>query len=175
MPTIAEILAAKKAAAAAPKVSNDTTAAPAAPKESLAERVALKESIDRIDPPGKSERAAAARKTAGIILSKDLPPGENRGQATPVRGPEDIEPRSLSETHLQAVPVVPVDADAATVAWHAALNAFDSELCLMTDPTDPERAWLAVRVAGQETLPVLLHALPFYQHPRTVRPDLEPF
>ena len=35
--------------------------------------MAAKEAIDRIDPPGKQERATAARKSAGIILSKDMP------------------------------------------------------------------------------------------------------
>ena len=60
MPTIAEIIAAKKAAT---KGGSVTT--PADPM--------LEAAIDRIDPPGKSERAEAARKSAGIILSKELP------------------------------------------------------------------------------------------------------
>lgn len=92
MPTIAEIIAAKKAAAAAPATTERKTVdgidyarnplnpewvaqgpAKAGPKESLAEKLAAKEAIDRIDPPGKQERATAARKSAGLILSQDMP------------------------------------------------------------------------------------------------------
>lgn len=70
MPTIAEIIAAKKAATKGGSVS---PTAVIAPKESIAQRLAAEESIDRIDPPGKF----AARKSAGLILNKDLPAAEN--------------------------------------------------------------------------------------------------
>lgn len=73
MPTIAEIIAAKKAATKGGSVSTPA-ATTTAPKATLAETVELKQAIDRIDPPGKSERAAAARKSAGIILNMDMPP-----------------------------------------------------------------------------------------------------
>jgi hypothetical protein len=65
--TIAQIIAAKKAAA-----NKGSSVAPAA----IAERSEGKDAIDRIDPPGKSQRASAARKAAGIILSKELPPAD---------------------------------------------------------------------------------------------------
>lgn len=174
MPTIAEIIAAKKAATAAP------IAATAAPIETIAERIATKEAIDRIDPPGKLAVATQARKSASLILNRNMPPshpnGEPRGQATPISGPpEEPEPRSLSETELEAIPMVPLDADEKLATWHAALNAFESELCLMTDPKDPERAWIAVRLDGQEHLPILLKSLPLYEHPRTQRPENAPF
>jgi hypothetical protein len=177
VPTIAQIIAAKQAGAAAAVAAGKpvTYAAATAPTETLAERAATIAAIDRIDPPGKQERATSARKSAGLILSKDLPGGpEARGQQTPIRGPED-EPRSLSATEGEAIPMVPVTATATEQSWHAALNAFESELCLMTDPKDPERAWIAVRLDGQEEWPILLKSFPLYQHPRTARPPNEPF
>ena len=96
MATIAEIIAAKKAATKGGSVSTPAVTerktvdgidyarnalnpewvaqGPAKKKESIAERIEATEAINRIDPPGKSERATAARKAAGIILNMDLPP-----------------------------------------------------------------------------------------------------
>jgi hypothetical protein len=74
MPTIAEIIAAKKAAAGNPAAKREAYADSYAPRETIAERIDLKDAIDRIDPPGKSQRATAARKSAGIILNMELPP-----------------------------------------------------------------------------------------------------
>jgi hypothetical protein len=175
MPTIAEIIAAKKAAAE----GNGSTVSPAqsatAKKETLSERVELKEAIDRIDPPGKRERSAAAQKATGMILNRNMPcaspNGEARGQATPIT--TEPEERSLSATEGEAIPVIPVDSDEQEKTWHAAMNAFESELCLMTDPKDPERGWIAVRLNGQEDHPILLKSFMLYPHPRTVRS--EPF
>ena len=67
MPTIAEIIAAKKAATKGGSVSPPVT-------QPTAELADTREAIDRIDPPGKSERATAARKNAGIILNQSMPP-----------------------------------------------------------------------------------------------------
>ncbi len=83
--------------------------------------------------------------------------------------------RSLSEPDGEAIPMTPTDATPAVAAWHQAMNAFDSELCLMRDPLNPEFAWFAVRFADQPQNPILLHKLPFWEHPRTVRPDDQPF
>lgn len=148
MPSIAEIIAAKQAA------QQNTNAAPA-------------------PPVGKP-------KTAGIVLSKDLPPdmknGEPRGQRTPITDtPPRPERRSLSEPEGEAIPLTPVDATKEVATWHEAMNAFQTDLCLMRDPLNPEFAWLAVRLESQPTNPILLHKLPFWEHPRTVRPDSQPF
>lgn len=64
MPTIAEIIAAKQAKKASPAAPSS-----AAPKEPIAERLEATDAIDRIDPPGKF----AARKSAGLILSQEMP------------------------------------------------------------------------------------------------------
>lgn len=127
--------------------------------------------MDRIDPPGK-------RKAAGLVLtSHALPKGENRGQATEIKGPEPIE-RSLGETVGQGVPMVPVNADAPTAAWHFALQALETELCAMRDPREPEVVWLALRHADKPELPpLLLHRLPIllWAHPDEIKPDNHPF
>jgi hypothetical protein len=175
MPTIAEILASKKAAAsAAVATGQPVTYASTAPRETLAERAELKAAIDRIDPPGKSARREAAK---GIVLTMDLPPafknGEPRGQAHPIKGPEEL--RSLSLTEGEALPLAPMEADPCIKDWHRAMTAFETELVVMNDPLDPERAWLAVRLDEDPLHPLLLKALPFYEHPRTVRPENEPF
>lgn len=89
MPTIAELLAAKQAKQAAPPASPKSAPVTTAPKESIAERIELDEAIDRIDPPGKRQRANEAR--SGLVLTKNMPcppKGEARGQATPITGPE---------------------------------------------------------------------------------------
>lgn len=133
MPTIAEIIAAKKAAATAP-------------------------------PVGKS-------KPAGIILSKDLPPqhqnGEPRGQKTPI--PDEI--RSLSEPRGQGIDMTPVNASPMTTTWHQAMNAFQTELCIMQDPERPDQAWIAVKMAAHP--PILLHCLPLWEHP--TKSQTQPF
>jgi len=178
MPTIAEIIAARQAAknqpaASAPqKVSNDTTAT--APKESIADRVATKEAIDRIDPPGKSEAAANARKASGLILNRNMPGSpEPRGQATPIAGP-DL-PRSLGATEGETIDVTPLEADECIKDWHKAVNAFATDLCIMRDPVDPERAWLAVRLEEAPRHPLLIKDLLIFDHPLAHRNPSEPF
>lgn len=172
MPTIAEIIAAKKAAAA-PKPATITK--PEGRKETLAERVENDAIAGRLAPV-KPTVATAARTSAGLILNKDMPcKPEARGQATPIAGPP--EPRSLSETELQAVPVVPLDADPATALWHEVMNSLDTELCVMRDPRDAEACWLAVRPDRPGLKPILIHRLPWllWEHPQAARPDHEPF
>lgn len=168
MPTIAQILAAKKA--------GQTVSAPAAPKETLAQRAAAAEAIDRIDPPGKSTAAAARRTVTGLILNKDMPcapKGEPRGQATPIAGPEL--PRCLGASEGETIDVTPLAADQCIKDWHKAANAFSTELVIMRDPVDPERAWLAVRLEEEPLHPLLLKDLPIYDHPRAFRKPNEPF
>lgn len=149
MPTIAEIIAAKKAKAA---VKTQV------PSDMSNEDRELEAAIDRIDPPGK-------RKAASLVLSAStpLPPADTAQKA------HYKELRSLGAEDGETLDMTPLDARQAEAAWHAAFNAFESELCLMRDPKDPERAWIAVRLLGQEDWPILLKSLPLYEHPRTVR------
>ena len=144
--TIAEIIAAKKRAAA-----------PAAPQAPQADPV-LEAAIDRIAPPSLGKRRA------GLVLSASTPmPAADIAEKA-----HHAELRSLSLPQGEALPVLPVAADAATTAWHAAINAFESELCLMRDPVDSERGWLALRLDGQP-LPLLLKSFMLFDHPQPVR------
>lgn len=147
--TIAEIIAAKKAAAA-----SQPKPAPAPPKPTAAD-LELEAAINRIDPPGK--------RRAGLVVSaKPLP-----APAMTPQQPAQPEERSLSATQGEAIPMTPINADAETQTWHAALNAFDSELCVMRDPMDSEVVWLAVRSYRDGMPPILIHRLPWtlWEHP----------
>jgi len=148
MPTIAEIIAAKQAAATPPVAT-----APPVDVDPL-----LESAIDRIDPP------AAGKRRAGLVLSAKTPlqPAEVALKA------HHSELRSLSLPQGEALPVLPVAADAATTAWHQAINAFETELCLMRDPVDSDRGWLALRLDGQE-MPLLLKSFMLFDHPQTTR------
>jgi hypothetical protein len=156
--TIAEIIAAKKAAA----VSHPAPA-PTKPKPT-AEDLELEALADRIDPPGKRK--------AGLVVSIKTP----LQPAVIAEKAAHKENRSLSRTNGEAIPMVPINADPEETTWHAALNAFESELCLMRDPQDSEVAWLAVRSYRAGMPPILLHRLPWvlwnYPHPPT---ENEPF
>lgn len=173
MPTIAEILAARKAAATNPP-------APEGRKETLAERAEAQAAMDRIDPPGKREAAAEMRtltaRITGLVLNKDMPvpPRENRGQATPVTGPQE---RALGARQGELIDMTPTGADEPTEAWHSALVSLESELCVMRDPEDPEACWLALRMKSGSAFPLLLHRLPWllWEHPAENRPPSEPF
>lgn len=171
MPTIAEIIAAKKAKEHAAATGQPAPqAAPPARRETLAEAAEAKAAIDRIDPPGKSERATAARKSAGLILSKAMP---ERPDMTP---PPDDEPRALGARVGQALTVVPDEAPPQSVAWDAILNRWETDLVIMADPEPgSEAAWLALKPGTGGGLPVLLHKLPFWPHPQRKQPPDEPF
>lgn len=159
MPSIKEIIAAKEAAKAA------ALAAQAAATSGQQ----LSSPLSAGKPPGR-----------GIVLTKDLPKGmengEPRGQRTEIQEELTLpERRNLCEPEGETLPMTPVNATPEVAAWHAAMMAFETELCLMRDPLNPEHAWLAVRFSEQPSCPILLHKLPFYEHPRTVRPENEPF
>ena len=155
MATIAEKLAARK----------KTQPATAATVQSNADNAVLEAVIDRIDPPGKSQRAESARNTARMILKLEQQPTASQPEirvVTPDR-------RALGDPTGETIDMTPQNATQAQAAWHAAYNAFETELCLMRDPTDSEVAWLAVRLDGQEDWPILLKSFPLYEHPRMVR------
>jgi hypothetical protein len=158
--TIAEIIAAKKAAAA----SAITAGKAAPPRQPTVDDLEVEAAINRIDPPGK--------RRAGLVVSNKTPlqPAEIAEKAS------HKEERSLSQTKGEAIPMVPINADLEQTTWHAALNAFESELCLMRDPVDLEVAWLAVRPYRVGMPPILLHRLPWilWDQPHTPT-DQEPF
>jgi hypothetical protein len=158
MPTIAEIIAAKKVAAA----SAISAAKAAPPRQPTADDLEVEAAINRIDPPGKRR---------GLVVSNKPP----LAQAT-TPPPAHKENRSLSQTKGEAIPMMPSNADAETQTWHSALNAFETELCVMRDPMDSEVAWLAIRPYRAGMPPILLHRLPWlmwdYPHKPT---ENEPF
>jgi len=98
------------------------------------------------------------------------------GQTQPVK-PVAVkdEPRALSMTEGESLDLTPVNADELTARWHSCLNAFETELCVMRDPRDSERAWLALRLSGREEDPLLLKSFMLFDHPRQVRQANEPF
>ena len=158
MPTIAEIIAAKKAASAA-----NPTQTLRKPYVAAAD-LEVEEAINRIDPPGK--------RRAGLIISSKTPlPKAEIAEKAAYK-----EERSLSQTKGEAIPMVPINADEMTTTWHAALNAFESELCLMRDPTDSDVAWLAVKSYRAGMPPILIHRLPWTLWDQPHKPtDREPF
>lgn len=135
MPTIAEMLAAKSAVREETKAADTDT----------------KEAIDRIDPPGKRARSG------GIVLTS-TPPAP---QPPPTPKADEDPRRSLTVPTGQDIPVTPVGADPETATWHEAMQAFESELCLVRHPSEPEQAWLAVKPDRPGLAPILIHRLPW--------------
>jgi hypothetical protein len=144
--TIAEIIAAKKAAAHNSQPVTNRNALDCQPTVNDLE---VEAAIDRIDPPGK--------RRAGLVVSNKTP----LQPAVIAEKVAHAESRSLSRTKGEAIPMVPTNADAEMLTWHAAQNALETELCVMRDPADLEAVWLAVKPyrAGME--PILLHRLPW--------------
>lgn len=198
MPTIAEIIAAKKSAAiagtsAAPHpigtetktlagiaysrnaLNPEWVAQGPAPKppETISEKLAAEAAMNRIDPPGKYQAPE------GLILraGADEGPAQSRGQRTEIRGPQEPEPRNLARTAGEGIDMTPAAADAETATWHAAMSAFETDLVVMRDPAEPEVCWLALRPLRSGLPPILLHRLPWglMGHPATPRPEGEPF
>lgn len=146
MPTIAEIIAQKQAAAkpraaAPPAVHHDPE---------------LEAAINRIDPP------AAGKRRAGLVLSAKtpLPAAEIAEKA------HHKELRSLRRRG-EAIPLTPCNATREVETWHEALNSFESALCVMRDPLDSDVVWLAIRADRNGLPPILIHRLPWtlWDHP----------
>lgn len=150
MPTIAEIIAAKKAAAAGAIAHGIATI----PKKPTAADLELEAAINRIDPPGK-------RKGLVVSANKPLAPAEIEKQ------PMQPERRAISQTFSEAINMTPVQADAEETTWHEAMTAFESQLCVMRDPNEPDVIWLSVRPNRQGLPPILIHRLPWtlWEHP----------
>lgn len=176
MPTIAEIIAAKKAGAI-PAKTPQATASKAPPAESLTDKLEAKAAIDRIDPPGKY--LARQKSVAGLVLRAGPDDGkaEPRGQRTEIRGPQEPEPRNLARTAGEGIDMTPAAADAETATWHAALNSFETDMVVLRDPAEAEVCWLAVRPLRPGLPPILLHRLPWalMEHPATPLPEGEPY
>lgn len=140
--TILELIAAKKAAAKTP-----AAAPPAAHHDPM-----LEAAINRIDPP-----ALGKRRAAGMILSIKTPPPT----AEVAQKAHNAALRSLSRSEGEAIPMTPCNADLEVTTWHEALNAFESQLCVMRDPMDSDVVWLAVRPDRRDLPPILLCRLPW--------------
>lgn len=150
MPSISEMIAAKAAAAGvktpppapAPKVDHDLEAA-----------------IDRIDPPGKSDRREAARTAARSMILTDAPLPPKPDPAPPAQTPEV---RSLGSHRGEMIDLCPAGASEQVREWNQAALQPETSLCLVRDKSDPERAWLAVRMDHANRTPILLMSLPLY-------------
>jgi hypothetical protein len=139
--------------------------------------------------PSISEIIAAKAARAAAERAPEVAPGKPRGSGLvlnsaplpkppePPAPPEAPEPRSLSRPAGETIPMVPTRAEKEEATWHEALNSFESQLCAMRDPLDPETIWLAVRPNRAGLPPILLHRLPWalWEHPATVRKEDEPF
>lgn len=136
--------------------------------ESIGDRVELQEAINRIDPPGKSLGATAARRSAGIILRKELSELSREALCG--------ERRSLSQRQGEAIPMTPLNAESEATTWHQAMNSYETDLVVMRDPIEPNVAWLAVRPERSELPPILLHRLPWanWSYP-TAPTETQPF
>jgi hypothetical protein len=140
--TILEIIAAKQAAAAAP---------PAAASPAVHHDPMLEAAINRLDPP------AAGKRRAGLVLSAKTPPQP----AEVATKTHYRELRSLSQTNGEAIPLTPCNASQEASTWHEAMNAFESQLCVMRDPLDSDVIWLAIRADRDGLPPILIHRLPW--------------
>jgi hypothetical protein len=150
MPTIAEIIAAKKAANA--KFKDHVADAYAKhPSQPTAADLEVEAAIDRIDPP------AAGKRRAGLVLSAKTPlqPAEVAQKA------HHAALRSLSQPEGEAIPLTPCNASQEVETWHEATNAFESSLCAMRDPQDSDVIWLAIRADRDGLPPILIHRLPW--------------
>ena len=145
--------------------------------ESIGDRVELQEAINRIDPPGKSVGATAARRSAGIILRKELLELSELSELSKLSNEAPCgERRSLSQRQGEAIPMTPLNADLEATTWHQAMNSYETDLVVMRDPIEPEVAWLAVRPERSDLPPILLHRLPWaiWNYP-TAPTETQPF
>jgi hypothetical protein len=136
----------------------------------IAEIIAAKKAAAAAPPP------PTPGKSSSLVLNRAMPEPATTEKGVPAdeapRAPEPIR-RSLIQREGEAFPMLATDADEEAKAWDAATNAFDTDLCVMRDPNDPEVCWLAARPARRDLQPVLIHRLPWllWEHPATVAVD----
>lgn len=138
----------------------------------IAEIIAAREAAKVASNTSPAPKQPGKPTSVGLVLTKALPP-EPKTAESPML--PLVDRRSLSEPEGEAIPMTPMDAPPSIQSWHQAMNAFQTDLCLVRDPLNPEYAWLAVRFEDQPSNPILLHKLILWEHPRTVRPENEPF
>jgi hypothetical protein len=157
--TLAEKIAAKKLAVTA---SNPTV------KQSLTVEIdhEAEAAIQRITQPGKHR---------GLVITPTTAKPKLPDVSQPVEILWEPEHRTLGSNAGEGIPMHPVDASPAVETWHHIVNSLASYLCIMSDPGDPEVAWLAIRAMGQERYPILIQRFAYWEHPNKVRPALEPF
>lgn len=129
----------------------------------------ISELLSKKKPSGKPTptRAKSAR-VGGLKLKSDPNIPEKEEPTTEDR-------RSLSTTFGEDVPPTWPPKGPAQEVWASALQALDTELCIMPDP-DPrnERAWIAIRTPEKPNNPLFLFALPMFPSPKT-KNENEPF
>lgn len=114
-----------------------------------------------------AEKKRAATETPGKRKPMILGTSIDKGRVAPP--PEEPPHRALSQTEGESLDLTPVNADEVIARWHDCLNAFETELCVMRDPVDSARAWLALRLSGREEDPLLLKSFMLFDHPRQTR------
>ena len=76
----------------------------------------------------------------------------------------------------EALTVLPETAEPVAQAWDAVLNRWETDLIIMADPEPgSESAWLALKPATGNGLPIMLHKLPFWPHPQRKTANGDPF
>jgi|LakMenE01Jun11ns_1017448.scaffolds.fasta_scaffold9956035_10 hypothetical protein len=152
----------------------------------LSEKIAAKKAA--VKPTIKESLPVAIDQEAEDAIQRITQPGKHRGLViTPTTAPQrpdvsqpvevlwEPENRTLGSNAGEGVPMVPANPSAAIETWHHIVNSLASYLCIMSDPQDPEVAWLAIRARGQEQFPILIQRFAYWEHPNTVRPPAHPF
>lgn len=141
MPTLAEIMAAKKAGAGKPAPANSS-----APK---------------ITPQSEHAARAAVIKSTLDATAPKLPP------PAPIEQPRELGATEPGERIPMDHP--PEGAPKEAWDWFEAMHSFASELGIVMDANNREFAWLAVR-ANPVAPPLLLHRFPLINRPTEDNP-----
>lgn len=150
MPTLREILAAKEAKVVPTHMEQFMDHMIAEAKEQmLAPHVASIKAADE-----KAKLSASIKQTMDDLAPKIQPSA--------------LQPRVLGAmTEGERIPLLYPTADSplSDKEWFASMHAFQSDLCIVLDSTNPEQAWLAVKRNKHHPFPLLLHKLPLFPMP----------
>jgi len=157
----------------------------------IAEKIAAKQAVVKeslTTPTVKESLIVAIDQEAEDAIQRITQPGKHRGLViTPTSAPQrpdvsqpvevlwEPENRTLGSPAGEGVPMVPLNATPAQETWHTIVNSLASYLCIMSDPGDPEVAWLAIRAQGQEQFPILIQRFAYWEHPHSRRQPSDPF